>query len=118
MRFEDSSRRPFSRPETGLQVSEDVVDVLQSHRQTHQTGGNSGGELLLGRELRVCRRSRVDNQASHVTNVGDVAKRRDVVDQCATGSTPPLISEGQHCSDSVGAYFEAAACHGLEGNAA
>ncbi len=70
--------------ETGLQVSEDVVDVLQSHRQTHQTGGNSGGELLLGGELRVCRGSRVDNQASHITNVGDVAKQRDVVDQCAT----------------------------------
>src|SRR5690349_4673778 len=56
--------------ETLLQVGEDVFDALEAHGQTYQAGGDTGGQLLLGVELLVGGRGRVDHQGPDVADVG------------------------------------------------
>ena len=61
--------------ETRFQVGENVLDVLEAHGESHQSRCNTRGELLLGSELRVGGGGGVNDEASHVTDVGHVAKQ-------------------------------------------
>lgn len=52
-----------------LQVSKDVIDVLDADREPHKIRGDTGRHLLLSRELLVRGRGRMDRQALRVTDV-------------------------------------------------
>ena len=57
-----------------VEVGEDVVDVLDADRQAHVAVRHAGGELVLGRKLRVGRRRRMDGELARVADVGDVVE--------------------------------------------
>ena len=61
-------------------------------------GRDPGSELLFGRELRMGRGCRMDDQAAHVADVGEMAEQADPVDERATGVNPALQFEGEHGS--------------------
>src|SRR6202035_4850343 len=80
--------------ESELEVGQDVVNALDTHRQPDQTGAHPGGQLLGGAQLGVGRRRRVDHQRAHVTDVGDVAVQLQCVDERLTGIHAPGQLEG------------------------
>ena len=55
-------------------------------------GPHLGGQLLLGGQLAVRGARRVDHEAAHVTDVGDVAVQLGPLDELLAGLEPPLIS--------------------------
>src|SRR5688500_16177362 len=93
-------RAPRLRHATGgreglLEVGLQVVDVLESDREAHQTRGDAGGELLLRGELRVRRGGGVDDERAHVADVGQVAEEAERVDELAPGLDAALELERQ-----------------------
>ena len=44
------------------EIGEDVVDSFDADREANEPGCDTGGELLFGGELRVCRRGGVDHE--------------------------------------------------------
>ena len=90
-----------------------------SDRQTHEPRRDTGRQLLLGGELRVGRRCRVDDEAAHVADVGEVAEQlRRSRPAARPASTPPLSSNETTAPTPLGAYLLAAAYHGLDGSPA
>ena len=65
-------------------------------------GRDAGGELLLGGELRVRGRRRVDDQRAHVADVGDVAVQRQRVDERLAGLDAARELERQHRAGALG----------------
>jgi hypothetical protein len=63
------------------QIGEDVVDMLDPDRQAHIAGGDPGGGLFLGRQLRMGGRGRVNGKAACVTDIGDVIEQCERVDE-------------------------------------
>ena len=78
-----------------IEVAEDVVDVLDADRQAHVTFGHAGGELVLGRKLRVGRRRRMDGERARVADVGDVVEQLQRVDE----PPPRLMPAGEFEAD-------------------
>ena len=66
-----------------LDVGDDVVDMLDAHRQAHIAIRNTGGELLLFGELRMRRRRRMDGEAPRVADIGDMVVKLQRVDELA-----------------------------------
>src|SRR5690606_31275661 len=88
--------------EARFEVGEDVVEVLEADGETHEPGGDARGELLLGGQLRVRGRCRVDDEAAHVTDVGDVAVEGEGVDEGATRIHSAFELEGEHGAGALG----------------
>ena len=57
--------------------------MLDADRQAHVALGHARGELLLGQELRVGRRRRMDGERACVADVGDVVEELQRVDEFA-----------------------------------
>ena len=70
--------------ETLFEVCFEVVDVLNTNAQANEAWGNAGRELLLRSELRVGGRSRVNYEATNVTDVREVAEQVEILNECAT----------------------------------
>ena len=70
-----------------------VVDVLEADRQADEVRRDSGRDLLLGLELRVGGRGRMDDQRLRVADVGQQAEDLHVVDEPATGLDTALDAE-------------------------
>src|SRR6185312_5541124 len=87
--------------ETGAEIGLDVVDVLESDREAHEPGRDTGSELLLRGQLRVRGRGRVDDEAAHVADVGDVAEQAHVVDEGAARIHTALEVERQNRADAA-----------------
>ena len=68
-----------------VQVGDDVAHVLDADRQADELRRHAGLRLLLGRQLRVRRRGRVDDQRLGVADVGQVAGQLDAVDELDAG---------------------------------
>ena len=66
--------------------------MLDADRQAHIAVGDAGRELLLGRELRVRGRGRMDRQAARVADVGDVVEQLQRVDEAARRPRAPPSS--------------------------
>ena len=88
-----SRQRPLAARKPGLEVGQDVVERLDAHGQAHEVVGDPGGDLLLGLELRVRRGRRVDGQAAHVADVGEVAEQLERVDELLARLEPALDPE-------------------------
>ena len=66
------------------QVGQDVVAVFDSDRQAHIAGGDPGGGLFVGRQLRMGGRCGVDGQAARIADIGDVIEQFQRVDERLT----------------------------------
>eukprot|EP00964_Phaeocystis_antarctica_P056353 scaffold33245_cov61-Phaeocystis_antarctica.AAC.5 len=67
--------------ERGDEVGLDVVEVLVAHRDAHHGRRHASGGLLLRGELLVRRRGRVDDERARVTDVGQVRRHAERVDE-------------------------------------
>ena len=95
-RPDDVSRRrslSLGGREAGLQVGQDVVDVLDADGQPDQPRGDTGGQLLGRRELGVGGRRRVDDQRAHVTDVRQVGEQLQRIGERLTGLDAALDLE-------------------------
>ena len=81
--------------EPGLEVGDDVLDALQADGQAHQARRDAGRQLLLGGQLRVRRRGRVDDQAADVADVGHVAVQLERLDELLAGLDAAVQLEGR-----------------------
>src|SRR5450432_1435450 len=81
--------------ERSVDVREDVVRVLEADREANVIGRDTGRRLLLGRELRVGGRGRVDGQCLGVAHVGQVRYELEAVDEAAAHRRAPLNAEAQ-----------------------
>src|ERR1700733_9736240 len=98
-----SGRTEFPcRGEAELEVGQDVVDALDADGQPHQTGGDAGGQLLGGAQLRVGGRCRVNHQRAHVADVGDVAVQLQRVHERLPSLDATGQLERQHGAGSLG----------------
>ena len=75
--------------------------MLKAHGQANESRGHTTGELLFWGELRVGSGGRVDDEASDVTDVGNVAKKFHIVDKRASRIHATFDFERQHRSDAV-----------------
>ena len=66
-------------------------------------GVTPAASLLLGGQLRVRRRRRVDHQAAHVADVGDVAVQLERLDERLAGLDAALDLEAQHGAGALAA---------------
>src|SRR5437879_6900441 len=64
-----------------VEVPENVFDVFESHRDAHHIGLDAGLELLLGVQLLMGGRRRVNHQAARVSDVSQVRKQFQAVDK-------------------------------------
>lgn len=87
--------------EAGLQIGLDVVDVLETNRQAHQAGRDTGCELLLGSELRVRGGGRVDDEGLCVAHVGEVREELHVVHHVEAGLTTALDAKDHYAAKAV-----------------
>ena len=72
-------------------------------------------ELLLGGQLAVRGRRRVDHQAAHVADVGHVAVQLQRLDEPLAGLEAALDLEGEHGAGALRQRTSrASACHGLD----
>ena len=85
-----------------VEVGEDVVDTFDAYGEPDQARRHAGGELLLGGQLRVRRRRRMDHQRSHVTDIGDVAVQLQRIDESLACLDAAGQFECQHCAGSLG----------------
>ena len=76
-----------------VEVGDDVAHVFNAHRQTDELGRHAGLRLFLGRELRMRRRGRVNDQRLRVADVRQVAEQLDAVDQLDAGLLAALDPE-------------------------
>ena len=105
--------------EAGVEVGLDVLDALQPDRQPHQARGHAGGQLLLAGELAVGGAGRVDDEAAHVADVGQVAVQLQRVDELLARLHAALQVERDDRARAPRACTSAArACHGLDGSPA
>src|SRR5690606_9351555 len=81
-----------------IEVLEDVVDVLDAHREAHKIGGDAGRKLLGFGELRVRRRGGVDDEAARVADVREEAEELDAVDEPLAGLEAALDAKGDEAA--------------------
>lgn len=63
-----------------LKVDWNALDVLDSNRDADQVGRDSASELLFGRQLLMRRRSGVDDERLGISDVGQVGREHEAVD--------------------------------------
>ena len=97
--------RSVGRPEACLEVGQDVVNRLDTHRETHEVRAHAGRGLFGLGQLRVGRRGRVDGQAAHVAHVREVAEQFQALDEAPTRVDAPLDAEGHDGPATLGRYF-------------
>ena len=82
--------------EAGVEVGDDVVDGLDPDGQPNQIRLNASVGLLFGRQLAVRRAGRMDRQAAHVANVGDVAVQPQALHELLASLGAAFDPECQH----------------------
>ena len=75
------------------QVGDDVVDMLDPHRQPHIALGHTGIALLVGCQLRMRGRSRMNGQRARIADIGDVVEEPEGIDEGLSGGEPVLKLE-------------------------
>ena len=72
------------------QVGDDVVDMLDLHRQPHIALVQTGIALLIGRQLRMRVRGRMNGQRARIANIGDMVEELERIDEGLSGGKPVL----------------------------
>src|ERR1043166_2051521 len=78
-----------------LEVGEDVVLMLDAERQADIAVGDAGLQLLLGGQLRMRRRRRMNREAARIADIGDVIEHLERVDKAPPGILAALQFEAE-----------------------
>jgi hypothetical protein len=97
-----------------IEIADDVGDALEADREAHHIGPGAGGDLLLGGELAMRRRCRMNDQRAGVADIGEMGEELDRLDQRDARMTPKVKTEPAP----LGRYFRASAWYLLEGRPA
>ena len=65
------------------EIADDVVGMFEADRKPHVAGRHAGRELLVGVELLMRGRGRMDRERARVADVGDVIEKLQRVDEPA-----------------------------------
>src|SRR5690606_29878241 len=76
-----------------VNVGDDVVDVLDAHRNPHKVLGDAGGGEFFGVELAVGCRGRVAGQGFGVADIDQTIDHLEAVDELAACFTATLDAE-------------------------
>ena len=90
--------------EGGVEVDEEVGEVLEADGEADEVGRDARGAPFLLGELLVRRRPGVDDEALGVADVGDEREEPQARDQVLRGllGSPPRDAEGQHPAEPAG----------------
>ena len=77
-----------------FKISNDIINMLQSNRNPEQGRSHTCSQLRLFRQLLVGGGSRLDDQGSHITHIGQVTNQFQVVHQPDGLLLFPLQGEG------------------------
>src|SRR5579862_1302540 len=75
------------------EVGENVVDMLDPHREPDIAVGDAGAQPVLGRKLGMRGRGGVDGEAAHVAEIRDVVEQLQRVDESLAGVDPAVELE-------------------------
>ena len=64
-----------------VEIGDDVVDMLQAHRQPHIAGRHAGGVLVFLAQLRMRRRGRMNGERARIADIGDMVEHLERVDE-------------------------------------
>jgi len=78
-----------------IEVFENVIDVLDSDRDTDQLRCNARIMLFPSPRAADVSSMKMNDEGLCVPNVGEQTRKLDVVDKCFSASTPPLIRTQQ-----------------------
>src|SRR3954468_20010786 len=70
------------------EIGNDVVRMLDADGQPYVARRDAGGELVLGRQLRMGRGGGMDRQRARVADVGDVVEQLQDIDEGTAGRRP------------------------------
>src|SRR5690606_35542066 len=84
-----SSGPPRRGGERLVEVPQDVLDVLETHRDAYEVLGDPRGLELLRAQLLVRGRGRVDHEGARVADVREVAREHERLDE-----HPPDVARG------------------------
>src|SRR5688572_7286671 len=78
-----------------IEIREDVRLVLDPDREAHDVIASAGGSALLGRELAVRRRGRMNDEAAHVADIGEVREELERADELHARLVATLETESE-----------------------
>src|SRR5680860_990700 len=88
--------------EPDFEVRENILDTFEADRETDASWRDPRAQLLLRGQLRMCRAGRVNGEAAHVAEVGNVAVQLECVDEATTGIGTAGQFEGEDCGRTLG----------------
>lgn len=78
-----------------VEIADDVVDALEADRKPQHVRPGAGGHLLLGAELAMRGRGRMDDQRAGVADVGEVREEIDGLDDLHARLVAALDADGE-----------------------
>ena len=88
-----------------FQIGDDVVDILDADRQAHHFGSGARLLQLLGRQLAVGRRGRMDDERARVAEIGEMREQLDVRHRLDARVIATLEAEGEDRAGALRAIF-------------
>ena len=107
-RVQNRTNGSTARRQSLIKIRDDVLGILDPHRDANIFGRNTRLYLLLGRELRMRRRSRMNHQCLGIPDIRQMASEFDALDKLLTRFFPPLIPNPRIAPAPSGRYFRAA----------
>ncbi len=68
-------------PQGLFEIGEKIIDVLNSYGEAHVSWFDTGGKLLVYRQLRMSCRRRMDCEAARVADIGDMVEKLQGIDK-------------------------------------
>ena len=88
-----------------VQIPQDVLNVFNADAEADEVGRDASCDQLVFGELAVGRAGWVNGQALGVTDVGDVAKELQVVDEVLACCLTALDAKAEDRARALGQYF-------------
>ena len=85
-----------------VEIPLDVIQILNADGEPDHIGFDAGGRLLFGAQLLMGGRSRMDDQATGVADVGQVREELEAVDKLAAGIVTALDAKAEHGAGALG----------------
>src|SRR5690606_18565089 len=84
-----------------IQICEDIVDVLNADRQAHIAFRHARSRQLFPLQLRMRCRRRMDGEAAHVADIGDMIEQLQAVDELATRFSAAFQLEAEQAAEAA-----------------
>src|SRR5690242_3515207 len=81
-----------------VEIGDDVFDMLEADREADIAVGDAGLALLLGRELRMRGRRRMDRERARIADISDVVAHLQRLDEAAPRIASAVELEADECA--------------------